>query len=356
MSTEILQLRVWTENTLQNNIPANDNSLRLEALLRPCLGIENEPDVTDPPYYMDGDVWIVGDTPAGVFATFNENDIAIHRLGNWYAWQPVTGLRTVVAGVRKVFDGAAWIDDPSIGGGAVDSVNGQTGTVVLDATDLDYDNSGSGLAATDVQGAIDEIAAGGGGGGSYECRWLEFTTGSNATPVISNQGLTIMSTVAGIAGQNKATIARSAGKRYFEITVDSMGGSGTPTIGVSQMAASGQVGESNVVSTARTASWGLMANSGDKYFGSVSSYGSALSASDVVMVAVDLGSGKIWWGKNGTWFASGNPGAGTGAAFSSVVDWVYPSVSSGSGSKVTANFGGSAFAYTPPSGFSAWDS
>lgn len=136
MSTEILQLRVWTENTLQNNIPANDNSLRLEALLRPCLGIENEPDVTDPPYYRDGDVWIVGDTPAGVFTTFNENDIAIHRLGNWYAWQPVTGLRTVVAGVRKVFDGAAWIDDPSIGGGAVDSVNGQTGTVSLALDDL----------------------------------------------------------------------------------------------------------------------------------------------------------------------------------------------------------------------------
>lgn len=141
MSTEILQLRVWAENTLQNNIPANDNSLRLEALLRPCLGIENEPDVTDPPYYRDGDVWIVGDTPAGVFTTFNENDIAIHRLGNWYAWQPVTGLRTVVAGVRKVFDGAEWIDDPSIGGGGgSDVLDVQTPTNASGTVTLDFDS------------------------------------------------------------------------------------------------------------------------------------------------------------------------------------------------------------------------
>ena len=93
MSTEILQLRVWTENTLQNNIPANDNSLRLEALLRPCLGIQDEPDVTDPPYYANGDVWIVGSTPAGVFSTFNENDIAIHRLGIFDKLIEATGER-----------------------------------------------------------------------------------------------------------------------------------------------------------------------------------------------------------------------------------------------------------------------
>lgn len=134
MSTEILQLRVWLENTLQNSIPANDNSLRLEALLRPCLGVANDETGTD----EQGDVWIVGDTPAGAFASFSENDIAIRKMDTWYAWAPVEGLRLVVNDVRKVFDGSGgWIDDPSIGGGAVDSVNGQTGAVSLALEDLD---------------------------------------------------------------------------------------------------------------------------------------------------------------------------------------------------------------------------
>ena len=63
-------------------------------------------------------------------------------LGLWYADD---------TGVLSAWDGSVWADVS----GDVSSVNGQTGIVVLDATDLDYDNSGSGLAATDVQAAID---------------------------------------------------------------------------------------------------------------------------------------------------------------------------------------------------------
>lgn len=42
---------------------------------------------------------------------------------------------------------------------SVDSVNGQTGVVLLNAADIPYDNSTSGLTATDVQAAIDEVVA-----------------------------------------------------------------------------------------------------------------------------------------------------------------------------------------------------
>lgn len=45
-------------------------------------------------------------------------------------------------------------------GGAVDSVNGQTGVVQIDAADVPYDNTASGLVATNVQTAIDEVAGG----------------------------------------------------------------------------------------------------------------------------------------------------------------------------------------------------
>jgi uncharacterized protein related to proFAR isomerase len=41
----------------------------------------------------------------------------------------------------------------------VDSVNGQTGAVELDASDIDYDNTSSLLTSTAVQGAIDELQA-----------------------------------------------------------------------------------------------------------------------------------------------------------------------------------------------------
>lgn len=43
-----------------------------------------------------------------------------------------------------------------------------------DAADIDYDNTTSGLTATDVQAALDELAAGAGGGGSSDMRdmWL----------------------------------------------------------------------------------------------------------------------------------------------------------------------------------------
>jgi hypothetical protein len=50
---------------------------------------------------------------------------------------------------------------PSTGGsGTITSVNGDTGPAVqLDAVNIPYDNTTSGLTATDVQGAIDEIVA-----------------------------------------------------------------------------------------------------------------------------------------------------------------------------------------------------
>lgn len=164
MSDPIIPLQQWPEGIAQARVPANINALRVEALARPCLGVENN--VIDP---ADGDVYIVGDMPSGAFATFSENDIAFARvIGNvsWSAWAPSDGLRlTMSDGSRKVYVGGStneWHDE---GTGAVDSVNGQTGAVSLDAEDIPYDGTSSGLSATDVQGAIDELEGMVGGGG-----------------------------------------------------------------------------------------------------------------------------------------------------------------------------------------------
>lgn len=77
---------------------------------------------------------------------------------------------------------------------------------------------------------------------------------------------------------------------------------------------------------------------------------------NVAMVAVDVSSGKIWFGRNGTWFNSGSPSTGTNAAYTDVsgpvVPTIYQYASSGVNSGST-NFGQRPFAYTAPSGFQA---
>jgi hypothetical protein len=66
-------------------------------------------------------------------------------------------------------------------------------------------------------------------------------------------------------------------------------------------------------------SWGIYDNNGNKRNnGSFDSYGTGFSQYDVGMVALDKSNGKIWWGKNGTWFASGNPSNATNEAFSNI--------------------------------------
>lgn len=132
MSEPILPLLQWPAGIQQASVPANDNALRLEALSRPCLGVANDEAGGD----SDGDVWIVGDTPTGAFAGFDEHDIALYQFGSWYAWAPVSGLRIVVNDVRKMFDGSDWIDDPSIsgGGGGSDAYTIVTEVVASTAT------------------------------------------------------------------------------------------------------------------------------------------------------------------------------------------------------------------------------
>ena len=98
--------------------------------------------------------------------------------------------------------------------------------------------------------------------------------------------------------------------------------------------------------------WGMDLNTGDKVYTSTAAYGSGFAANDVAMIALDLDNGKIWGGKNGTWFNSGDPAAGTNAAFTGIAATLCPYIESGNANATgKANFGQTAFAYTPPTGF-----
>ena len=119
-------------------------------------------------------------------------------------------------------------------------------------------------------------------------------------------------------------------------------------------------------------SWGLVTSSGQKRNnGASTAYGSAIGYSNsIVMIAIDKDNGKIWWGKDGTWFASGDPANGTNEAFSNINtvvgadgfvtfadltyrngSWNYgsPSFAISSGNTDQNGFGN--FEYAPPAGY-----
>jgi hypothetical protein len=113
MSEDSLPLEQWPAGIQQASVPANENALRVQALLSRALSVENDAPGTE----YNGAVYIVGDTPAGAFAAFAEHDIALYEYDSWYAWSPVLGTSMVIADDRMVFDGTEWVTDPSVGGG-----------------------------------------------------------------------------------------------------------------------------------------------------------------------------------------------------------------------------------------------
>ncbi len=187
MSEPILPLRQWPAGIQHASVPANDNALRLEALSRPVLGVADDEDSGA----VGGDVWIVGATPTGAFASFDENDLALYHVnettevGGWHAWAPVEGLRVVVNDVRKVFDGAAWIDDPSItggGGGGSDVVDVITPTNSSGTVTLDFDSKSKYVGAITLGANVTTLAfanlPGAGNYAEYELHITQDGTGS----------------------------------------------------------------------------------------------------------------------------------------------------------------------------------
>jgi len=100
------------------------------------------------------------------------------------------------------------------------------------------------------------------------------------------------------------------------------------------------------------------------------------TATSTIMMAFDLDNGKIWWGRNGTWFDSGgtpNPATGADPAFTGISTdkspYLFGLSLEGNGSSSHINFGNGYYgttaigspvtsnegkwAYAPPSGFGA---
>lgn len=130
MSDPILPLAVWQSGTNENSLPANDNSLRLEALSRNVI---SKSVTAQPGSPSDGDVYIIPSGATGTqWATFDEDDLTIYRDGTWYAWAPVTGIVVNIAGTLESFD-SGWSAISGGGGGGFATVVTEA-TTNLDAT------------------------------------------------------------------------------------------------------------------------------------------------------------------------------------------------------------------------------
>lgn len=172
--------------------------------------------------------------------------------------------------------------------------------------------------------------------------WNQADKNASITLTLSNLKATSGANYANVRG----ALGKSSGKHYFEYTVNAINTGG------------GGVGKSNATLGGAGAFPGSDANGWAAIQSGIYNNNTLIDSTtfaigDVIMVAIDIGAGKLWFGKNGTWLASGDPGAGTNPMFSGLSGTFYPYGGGGNTTAITANFGASAFAYTVPSGFNA---
>ena len=165
-------------------------------------------------------------------------------------------------------------------------------------------------------------------------------------------------TAAGAGSTGKAALASigpTTGKFYSEFTLDVVGTTVLCRVGVSAVASltdplmfsSGEFAP-QINSVHYFANGTRRLNNSD-----TSSWGSTFTNADVIGVAYDADTGKIWFAKNNTWQASGDPAAGSDPAATLTTGVPFYFNNQIFDNTWTADFGQSGFEYTPPTGFNA---
>ena len=183
----------------------------------------------------------------------------------------------------------------------------------------------------------------------------------NNSGVLSNGNLVFQaSTTATQVALGTSKIIPS-GKTYFEVNVVTAAGSGTFfQVGI----APGEKSLASAIGTVSGNGYAIEQEQANdiqlRLNGSTVVISTVMQTGDVLQVAVDHATGKLWFGRNNTWYDSsggttGNPSAGTNqsATISTVIDW-FPAVAKyNTGGSYAINFGQRPFAYAAPSGFKA---
>ena len=186
--------------------------------------------------------------------------------------------------------------------------------------------------------------------------WSPLVLFPNTTYQASMTNANLLMTRSG-GGQGGAvtTIGVTSGKFYAEMTVTAVGSSVTKlgVVSSNNPPSMNSGSEYDLGGTSVPASIAYRSNGARLTNGTTTnSWGSTYTTGDVIGVAFDADTGKIWFAKNGTWQASGDPAAGTNPATTVATGApFYFSAGGESGISISLNCGQRPFAYTPPTGF-----
>jgi hypothetical protein len=199
--------------------------------------------------------------------------------------------------------------------------------------------------------------------GNY-CTWNPAFFAAGVT--YSDANLTAFSSTNSVKN-TVGTIAVDTGKWYFEETIAAQSDAYRAYLGFVQpinvpdgfylndvpgFAATWNVGNTSVTYGTQSV---LKSSSTGGFEFTTATISDTKSVGDVYMFAYDGTSGKIWFGKNGTWFSSGSPSTGANPAGTLNTQFSYTPACNlnvtGAGNSVTLNCGQRPFAYTPPVGF-----
>jgi hypothetical protein len=186
-----------------------------------------------------------------------------------------------------------------------------------------------------------------------------------ANPMVySNGNLQATSPVGNLAIRTNPTMYVNSGKFYCEMYFSSGYSTtdGTLMAGFIASTATNRDPTNNGLSYENTGAIGYLNNGAIYVNGSVYSASgtySTFTLNDVIMLAIDMDTQKVYVGKNGTWQNSGSPSAGTGYVYNAGILasglWGFSATGYGNGgpSVMQFTFGQRPFAYTPPSGYVA---
>jgi hypothetical protein len=148
--------------------------------------------------------------------------------------------------------------------------------------------------------------------------------------------------------QAYCSIQMSSGKWYCEMTAGADVASLSPGIivGTANAAANRYLGQDSFT-------YGYDPDGRKVNSGTYTAYGNTWTAGDIIGIILDADNGKLYFSKNGTVQNSGDPVAGTNAAFTGLTGPYRFAASLENGGIGDFNFGQRAFSTAPPTGFKA---
>lgn len=200
-----------------------------------------------------------------------------------------------------------------------------------------------------VGGPLDAVAAGGGGGTAFD------PAHKSSAIALSGSNLIATSSASSNWEAVRATASHSSGKYYAEFTVTTLP---SPNVEMGIVNASFPFVTGDFIGFDAN-SCGYADNGGVFQNGGSILSSIAYGLGDVVQMAYDAGTGGIWFAKGGgIWNNSGaaNPATATGGLASGLGGQTVFAAAAvfANGQVWTANFGGSAYSFTAPSGFGNW--